>query len=104
VLKLFLDKLYFADYNNGQIGFQDRDVKELQELKKLPMEVNFSGRIKDIETKLKEGNQLQKKPKDLMRAIGTWFHNEMYLISLNAYISFELELPLQQLSLLYRSN
>lgn len=50
---------------------QDRDVKELQEKKKNPMEENFSGRVKDIETKLKEGSKPEKKPKDLLRAIGT---------------------------------
>ncbi len=37
------------------------------------MEENFSGRVKDIETKLKEGTKLEKKPKDLLRAIGLYF-------------------------------
>lgn len=44
------------------------------------MEENFSGRVKDIETKLKEGTKMEKKPKDLLRAIGKlnytlWFVN-----------------------------
>lgn len=34
------------------------------------MEINFSGRVKDIEIKLKEGMKPEKKPKDLLRAIG----------------------------------
>ncbi|XP_065222209.1 F-actin-monooxygenase Mical isoform X2 [Planococcus citri] len=48
----------------------DRDVKELQEVKKNPLEEDFSGRVRVIETKLKEGSRHEKKPKDLLRAIG----------------------------------
>lgn len=50
------------------------------------MELNFSGRIRDIETKLKEGNQLQKKPKDLMRAIGMYVKFQKPAIYLHKFI------------------
>lgn len=50
------------------------------------MEENFSGRIKDIETKLKEGNKLEKKPKDLLRAIGNIFTYLLFIIYLISFM------------------
>ncbi|RZF36311.1 hypothetical protein LSTR_LSTR014575 [Laodelphax striatellus] len=48
----------------------EREAKLLAEIKRGAPDEDFSGRIKNIEAKLKGGSILDKKPKDLLRAIG----------------------------------
>lgn len=50
-------------------GLQDRDVKIGNQIRGEKDE-DFSGRIKDFEDKLREQAPQEKKPKDLLRAIG----------------------------------
>jgi len=51
---------------------QNRDAKTLEEMKRGSMDPDFSGRVKNIEEKLRGIPVTEKKPKDLLRAIGKY--------------------------------
>lgn len=59
--------------------FQDREPKIHAGHHRNSIDEEFSGRIKSIEDKLKGSTPVEKKPRDLLRAIGLYLYSLVFL-------------------------
>lgn len=79
VLFVFNNVSIIINLRLGILHFsQDRESKLHAGHHRYGIDEEFSGRIKNIEHKLKGSGLPEKKPRDLLRAIGLLFYNFIY--------------------------